>query len=171
MSAPEGEVRAFVCAYCASVGVAMRFCSVCRSTTYCSVACQKKDWKRHQLTCGQQPEAGSESTTTNPEPQANSQTGNAAAAAVSAASDATSTTSTTTNTDPVQQLTHNENVSETSTTQQDGLFSATNMILAGAVSITLAVAGWFAYSYLGSPSEQRRPGNQQPKGRKPPQRR
>ena len=45
-------VMKMVCDYCASVGVELKLCSVCRSVAYCSVSCQKKDWIRvHSQVC------------------------------------------------------------------------------------------------------------------------
>ncbi|EIW54763.1 uncharacterized protein TRAVEDRAFT_172379 [Trametes versicolor FP-101664 SS1] len=55
---PEGEVYplAGACAGCQedeSMDKEMRRCGGCKVTRYCSVACQKEDWRRHKPTCKQ----------------------------------------------------------------------------------------------------------------------
>ncbi|KAJ7151123.1 hypothetical protein C8R46DRAFT_1123347 [Mycena filopes] len=35
---------------CANRGVGFKRCSACKKTAYCSVDCQKEDWKKHKLT-------------------------------------------------------------------------------------------------------------------------
>jgi len=168
MSAPaaDGQVRAYVCAYCASVGVSMRFCSACRSTMYCSVQCQKKDWKRHQLTCGQPDDGQSGDGASKAVTNTDGKTGDAANTA--AAADTTVTVANADGADAVQQLTHKETLENNDNQTTGGLLSTTNIIIAGALSLSVVVAGWFAYSYFGNDHQQRRP--QQQKGRKPPQR-
>lgn len=157
----------------------MRFCSVCRSTTYCSVSCQKKDWKRHQLTCGQQPEAGADGANATPEPQPSEQTGQAAATASASSNPTTTTAPTTTNkdaaaaTEATQQLTHKDSEPQNDPAQSGGIMTTTNIIIGGVLSVGLAVAGWFAYSYIsGSADNQRKQQQPPPKGgRRPPQQR
>lgn len=39
------------CAYCGKSGIKFKLCSGCKSVRYCSVACQKKDWKKHKMAC------------------------------------------------------------------------------------------------------------------------
>ncbi|KAF7349255.1 hypothetical protein MSAN_01715000 [Mycena sanguinolenta] len=35
---------------CSKRGVGFKRCSACKKTPYCSVECQKEDWKKHKLT-------------------------------------------------------------------------------------------------------------------------
>jgi hypothetical protein len=40
-----------ICAQCGKQGSGFKRCSVCKQASYCGVACQKKDWKRHKKDC------------------------------------------------------------------------------------------------------------------------
>jgi len=39
-------------------GVKLKYCSVCKSTSYCSRECQVKDWKNHKMECKTMKELG-----------------------------------------------------------------------------------------------------------------
>ena len=39
------------CAYCVKQGAGFKRCSVCKHASYCGVACQNADWKRHKKSC------------------------------------------------------------------------------------------------------------------------
>jgi hypothetical protein len=60
----QGPIMPMICFTCKAVGVPLWSkavgsvgvklfcgCSACRSVSYCSVVCQKKDWKQHNLIC------------------------------------------------------------------------------------------------------------------------
>lgn len=49
--APRGDVVVEVCDSCRQSKGQLRKCSVCHSAQYCSVECQKADWKEHKLVC------------------------------------------------------------------------------------------------------------------------
>lgn len=40
------------CATCQKVGFGLKKCGSCKTTYYCSVDCQKGDWKDHRVNCG-----------------------------------------------------------------------------------------------------------------------
>ena len=39
------------CAHCGKHGAGFKRCSRCKQASYCGVACQNSDWKRHKKTC------------------------------------------------------------------------------------------------------------------------
>jgi hypothetical protein len=39
------------CAHCGKQGAGFKRCSVCKQASYCGVACQNANWKRHKKTC------------------------------------------------------------------------------------------------------------------------
>ena len=39
------------CAHCGKQGAGFKRCSVCKRASYCGVACQNANWKRHKKTC------------------------------------------------------------------------------------------------------------------------
>jgi hypothetical protein len=49
-----------ICAVCHEDGP--KNCSKCKKISYCSIACQRKDWPEHKLVCGKQAPAKVEST-------------------------------------------------------------------------------------------------------------
>mgnify|MGYP006273442139 CR=1 FL=1 len=44
-----------ICPICQQRNVKLQACSRCRRAFYCSVACQKQDWKKHKATCAPSP--------------------------------------------------------------------------------------------------------------------
>ncbi len=48
---PENMIRA--CDYCHLAGTAsMQYCGSCRKAAYCNATCQRNDWYRHKVDCG-----------------------------------------------------------------------------------------------------------------------
>jgi len=46
---------ALTCRRCWASNIPLKQCSGCEFTSYCSVACQKDDWKQHKSECGKSP--------------------------------------------------------------------------------------------------------------------
>ena len=66
MGTPAGQAKD-LCANCTQECVRQLRCSVCRAATYCSVPCQKADWRSHKRLCVPSgPTASSEATQTAP---------------------------------------------------------------------------------------------------------
>ncbi len=40
------------CDYCMKVNESMKTCGKCRNIRYCSNECQKEDWAKHKMSCG-----------------------------------------------------------------------------------------------------------------------
>eukprot|EP00461_Guttulinopsis_vulgaris_P004513 UN04515 len=164
------ESRAFVCAYCAAVGVSMRYCSACKTTTYCSLQCQKKDWQKHQLVCGQttenepeQPEAPAAAAAT-PEPTP-------AAAAKAPATAAPEKAAEKAAEPQVQQIEHKPLEDEQlahANKKEESFFTSTGFLI-GATATVLAAVGGALYFYLGSSSDNA-PQDDAPKPKKSPKR-
>jgi hypothetical protein len=56
MEPPAGECGGqTACAACGAAstadGKALKMCSACRGVSYCSGACQKRDWSKHRVAC------------------------------------------------------------------------------------------------------------------------
>jgi len=45
--------RSYICANCPKISIDNKFlqCSKCKAVNYCSITCQRGDWKKHKLTC------------------------------------------------------------------------------------------------------------------------
>merc|ERR1712020_661044 len=47
----KSQIPTYVCANCNVAENTRKSCGRCKSVTYCSVDCQKEDWKRHKPAC------------------------------------------------------------------------------------------------------------------------
>lgn len=153
--------EAFVCSYCAAVGVSVRVCSGCKATTYCSVACQKKDWPNHKLACGQAKAA----------PAAPAAEKAATPAAAPAAATPAPTTPAPEENQLVEKITDDAATATTANITQEapqGSFITSPTFMIGAAVTALAAIGGAVYMYLGSSSPEQAPAAKpQPKGKRP----